>query len=66
MVKVSRCTTICTSGRRRFREIFVATAAARSSFVRGNLKDDGLIHRDLFVGNYVKATLPSAKSTAAR
>lgn len=41
---------------------------ARSSFVRGNLHDDdGLIHRESFVGNYVKPTLLYlGKSTAAR
>lgn len=48
-MKVRRCTTICTNERRRFREIFVAAdiplRRSRSSFVRGNLKDDGLIHR---------------------
>lgn len=51
---------------RRGRYIAAASAAVRVSF-RGNLEDDGLIHRNLFVGNYVKATLPYlGKSTVAR
>lgn len=59
IVEVNVCTTICKnegvfgtfSSRPAYR------AGCRSNIIRSNLGGDRLIHRESFVGNYVKATL---------